>query len=279
MIHIDIVGPLPRSRRGYDHALTIMDRFTRWFTAIPCRGAPTADQCAQLLYKHWVSMFGIPDILVSDQGRQFEGILFQELMKQLGIDKRRTTAYHPQSNGMIERQHKTMKEALTSLCAGVTNRWEEVLPTVLLAMRTAINDLGLSPSLMVFGEQIQIPRLLVSGEHTFAEASPDGFVKDLMAEMTVIRDLVLQCDDTLKGPSDPNSHKQEFNAKWVWLKVAVYKGALRAKYAGPYEVISVDFPCVVIRKDGQDIRVNVDRVKPCHRIREFPVPPKVVLTL
>ena len=63
-VHIDIVGPLPRSSRGYQYLVTMMDRFTGWFDAIPMRSTPTGAQCAEVLYNHWFSRFGLPNLRV-----------------------------------------------------------------------------------------------------------------------------------------------------------------------------------------------------------------------
>ena len=72
----------------------------------------TAEACAEVLFKHWVCRFGIPETIISDQGRQFEAHVFKKVLEFLGITKHRTTSYHPQSNGMVERCHRTMKDSL-----------------------------------------------------------------------------------------------------------------------------------------------------------------------
>ena len=132
-----------------------MDRFTRFFEAIPLRDI-TAQMCAEAFHTHWASRYGIPDPIVSDKGTQFESAIFTEMLTRLGIQRRATTAYHPQANGLIERAHSTLKNALR--CMSLTlNDWENALPAALLAMRTAINEKGVSPSLLVYGEQISVP--------------------------------------------------------------------------------------------------------------------------
>ena len=107
IIHIDLVGPLPPSR-GFTHLLTCVDRFTRWPEDIPIVRT-TAELVAQAFIGGWVARFGVPSTIVTDRGRQFESRIWQAL---LGSKKARTTAYHPQSNGMVERFHHQLKAAL-----------------------------------------------------------------------------------------------------------------------------------------------------------------------
>ena len=110
VIHIDLVGPLPPSR-GFTYLLTCVDRFTRWPEAIPLT-CITAEAVARPFLGGWISRFGIPSTIVTDRGRQFESQLWNALMTLLGSKRARTTSYHPQTNGMVERFHRQLKAAL-----------------------------------------------------------------------------------------------------------------------------------------------------------------------
>ena len=121
-IHIDIVGSLPPSQ-NYRYLLTVVDRFTRWPEAIPLVDAQTTT-CAKALALHWIARFGVPAELNSDRGSQFTSELWTTLSQLNGTRLHRTTAYHPQSNGIVERFH--LKSALMARLTGPD--WIDELP-------------------------------------------------------------------------------------------------------------------------------------------------------
>ncbi len=109
-IHVDLVGPLPASN-GFTYLFTIIDRTSRWPEAIPIAATTTVD-CANALFQGWVSRFGVPAVITSDRGAQFTSSLWAALCSLLNIQHNQTTTYHPQSNGMVGRFHRRLKDAL-----------------------------------------------------------------------------------------------------------------------------------------------------------------------
>ena len=151
-LHLDLVGPLPESE-GYIYLLTIIDRYSRWLEAVPLSSA-TATDCAQALLRHWVSRFGVPQ---DDQGSQFTSVLWSDLMAALGVKALRTTSYHPQSNGMVERVHRVLKERLMSRSPQASD-WVSNLPLVLLGIRTSTRDSSaVSPAHLMYGSTLRLP--------------------------------------------------------------------------------------------------------------------------
>ena len=109
---VDIMGPLPKSKNGNRYILVLGDYFTRWMEAyaIPNQEASTV---AQKLVDEYFCRFSVPEQLHSDQGRQFESSLIAEICRILQIQKTRTTPYHPQSDGMVERFNRTLLNMLS----------------------------------------------------------------------------------------------------------------------------------------------------------------------
>ena len=153
-VHVDIVGPLTVSQ-GQCYLLTCVDRFTRWPEVIPIHDI-CADTVAKAFFNGWVARFGVPSAVISDSGRQFESELWSDLCKLLGIKKYRTTAYHPQSNGMVERLHRQLQASLRAHDAYPD--WMAVLPAALLSIRSAIkDDLNCTSSELVYGTTLRLP--------------------------------------------------------------------------------------------------------------------------
>jgi hypothetical protein len=150
----------------------MVDRTTRWPEAVPL-SSTTATDCAAALLQGRIQMFGVPDIITSDRGPKFTSSLWASLCSLLSISHTQTTAYHPQSNGLVERFHRRMKDALRARAAGVD--WFLHLPWVLLGIRTAWREgTDFSPSEAVFGSQLVLP-----GQFLSAPESPSpSFLQD-----------------------------------------------------------------------------------------------------
>jgi len=164
-IHVDLVGPLPASK-GFTYLFMIIDRTSRWPVAIPIAATTTVD-CANALFQGWVSRFGVPAVITSDRRAQFTSSLWAALCSLLNIQHNQTTAYHPQSKGMVERFHRCLKDALSARCAMAN--WVNHLPWVLLGLRAAAReDDGSTPAQAVFGSPLILPgQFLDSPELTF----------------------------------------------------------------------------------------------------------------
>jgi transposase InsO family protein len=153
-IHVDFVGPLPTSREGFRYLFTIIDRTSRWLEAIPLTSMAT-DTMVDTLINNWVCRFGVPAVVTSDRGAQFTSAVWAGVCAKLGMAHNKTTAYHPQSNGMVEKVHRQLKEGLAA--QGADTDWPDHLPWVLLNIRaTPKSDSNISAAEMVFGTPITL---------------------------------------------------------------------------------------------------------------------------
>jgi hypothetical protein len=126
-IYLDIVGPLHMTEQGYKCILTCQDNISKYLIASPML-TQTAEEVTLTFFRHVVLIYGVPQYIVTDQGSQFMGDIFKRLCKLLKLNRRNTTAYHPESNGALERTHKTMVEYLRCFCNPKCNDWDEWLP-------------------------------------------------------------------------------------------------------------------------------------------------------
>jgi len=134
-IYLNTVGPLPITNEGYKYILTSQDNLSKYLIAIPTM-TQTADEVSLNFLRHVVLHYGIPNSIVTDQGSQFMGDIFKRLCKLLKIHKLNTTAYRPESNGALERTHKTMTEYLRCFCNPRNTDSDKWLPSACFVYNT-----------------------------------------------------------------------------------------------------------------------------------------------
>lgn len=162
-VGVDILGPFPTTDRGNRYVLVAMDYFTKWpeAYAVPDQSASTT---AEHLVSEMFCRFGVPEELHSDQGRNFEAKVFGEVCRRLGIKKTRTTPLHPQSDGLVERFNRTLATQLAILTSCRQRDWDQHLPLVLWAYRTAVQEsTKCTPAVLMFGHELRTPVDLVFG--------------------------------------------------------------------------------------------------------------------
>lgn len=137
---IDCVGPLPRSKSGANYLLTVMCQSTRYPAAYPLRTITTRAVVRAL--SQFMSIFGIPRVVQSDQGSNFSSHMFGQVLKQLRIRHVQASAYYAQSQGALECFHQTLKSLLRAYCTELGGDWEESLSWLMLSAREVTRELG-----------------------------------------------------------------------------------------------------------------------------------------
>ncbi len=169
---MDIMGPLPVTARGNQYVLVMSDHFTKWVEAVPMANQ-CADTVARAFVDHVITRHGIPDRILTDQGRNFESDLMKKVMQLLGVKKVRTSPYHPQTDGQVERFNRTLKGILTSYVNDDHNNWDIHLQLALFAYRTSIHrSSGVSPFKAIYGREAVSPLTLIDGENMLTGGLP-----------------------------------------------------------------------------------------------------------
>ena len=120
-LSIDIAY-LPKDNNGYQYLLLIGDIFSKFVQAVPLKDQ-TAPKIVDALLRNWIYIHGSPFYLLSDQGSNVDGEVMAEICNELGIEKRRSSAYHSQGNGFAERNIRTVKDLLRSVFLPDTIPW------------------------------------------------------------------------------------------------------------------------------------------------------------
>jgi transposase InsO family protein len=249
-IHVDLVGPLPTSADGYVYLFTIIDRSTRWLEAIPLRSMDTA-ACVDALITGWVARFGVPSVITSDQGRQFCSALWTNMCSLLGVDHSRTTAYHPQSNGMVERAHRQLKDALRARLAGAA--WPLHLPWVLLGLRAAPKeDSAVSSAELLYGAPVALPAEFIAAE----EPPVESFVEKLRSVQPPPTRPLTYAQVTAACPPALMA------AEYVYVRRGGVVPPLSPLYVGPFRVKERAPKFFKLEIGGREEVVSVDRLKP-----------------
>ena len=154
---------LKKSKGGYQHVLVITDHFTRYTQAIPTRNM-TAKTTAEVFFNNFAVHYGMPSLLHSDQGANFESRIMRELCQITGCKKSRTTPYHPMGNGMCERFNRTLLDMLGTLEPHQKHDWKShIAPLVYAYNCTRHESTGMSPFSVVFGRDPLMPVDLAFG--------------------------------------------------------------------------------------------------------------------
>ncbi|GFN96612.1 gypsy retrotransposon integrase-like protein 1 [Plakobranchus ocellatus] len=164
---IDIVRPLPVSQNRYEYILTLVDLSTRWAEGVPLRHISARD-VAQSLFDLFCRL-GFPCEIQSDRGQQFMSQVLWEFNSLTNIKHFLSSLYHPQTNGMVERFHSTLKGMLRKLAFDSPSSWCQYLNAALFAYRCQVHtSTGYSPFFLLYGRS---PRGPVGILHDFMSNS------------------------------------------------------------------------------------------------------------
>ena len=259
-VNVDLVT-LPLSN-GFRYLLTAVDRLSRWPVAVPIADI-SAQSVADAFTHGWIQHYGIPATITTDRGSQFSSDIFQQLTRTWGIKALMTAPYHPEANGLVERFHRRLKEALIALGADEPNEWFWRLPCAMLSIRTTLKpDIGASPADLVYGEGLAVP-----GEALPANPSTDAQLARQRA--AALSDLRLEV--ARLQPTQTSTHRRPQihlpadlqTCTHVFVRRGGVTSSLASPYLGPFRVISrndVNFKVAIPGRQNEVVAIA--RVKP-----------------
>ena len=243
-IIIDCVGPLPKTKSQNEYLCTIMCSSTRFPEAIPLRSIKTNTILKALI--KFFTLFGLPKSIQSDQGTNFMAHAFQQVMNQLGIKQYKSSAYHPESQGALERFHQTLKTMIRIYCTENSRDWDEGVHLLLFAVRESVQEsLGFSPFELVFGHAVRGPLLLL--KEKWLDEDPEKI--SVLKYVATFKDRLFRAGQIAKRNLQESQSKMKVwydrKAKSrcfepgdkVLVLFPVVGNPLQAKYSGPYKVV------------------------------------------
>ena len=258
MIAVDILQ-VPHSRNNNRYLLVVQDYFTKWVEAIPLPDQ-TAIRITRELTKLF-SVYGQPEILHSDQGRNFESAVLSQTLQAFGVHKSRTTAYHPQGDGMVERFNRSLLQMLRTY-VDTQDDWECYLPLVLYAYRTSVHSsTGASPFLLMFG------RIPCSSPFTkslsFDSQSYPTYLRDKLAGLRDFVETNLAAA-ALHQKQDYDQHAKSPSFQTgdlVWLSLPT-AGKLDPRWEGEWVIKSIKSPTTIQITNGRSTKVvHMNRIR------------------
>jgi transposase InsO family protein len=182
-VAMDIVGPMLQSIEGNVWILTMIDHFTRWPVAIPIPERTSAI-IAKAIFKYWVCEKGVPEMIVSDRGRELISKGMKQMCLNLGIARVSTGGYNPTGNASVERFHRYLGASLCIVYEKKLPDWDEYLPAVLFSYRVSINDTtGHSPFRMETGRDPNLPMRTMFPHLRLAATDEESYVYETMRTM------------------------------------------------------------------------------------------------
>lgn len=243
-IAMDIVGPLERSSAGHKYILVICDYATRYPEAFPLKKIK-ARQIVNCLIQLF-SRVGIPKEIITDQGTNFTSSLLKEVYSMLGIQGVKTSPYHPQTDGLVERFNKTLKSMLRKFVNDSGSDWDQWLPFLLFAYREVPQaSTGFSPFQLLYGHSVRGPMDVLKeaweGPMPQQQCSELSYVLKMRDKLDQFQELansnLAEAQQQQKQSYDKASRRRVFQeGQQVLLLLPTSASGLLAKWQGPYKI-------------------------------------------
>ena len=234
---------------GFHQVLDMIDHFTKYAEAVPCITA-SAEETYDHLINTWIVRHGCPMTFQSDNGTAFVGELKKELMRRSQVAQAHSTTYHPQTNGLVKRQNRTLVSMLRVYCSRYMTDWDRYLPQVMVAYNsTQHSTTGVSPHKMLTGQEMSLPLTFFYPEYERKKMSPQVYVRDVIRRQQELNDLCRRKTQQAQARQMKRFDKRAAGKKaysvgdyvWVFQNFISPKGTkkLLKRWCGPFMTTEV----------------------------------------
>ncbi|XP_068229856.1 uncharacterized protein [Palaemon carinicauda] len=244
-IIIDCVGPMPRTKQGNEYLLTVLCPTTRYPIAVPIKNINAKTIIDQLV--KIFTTYGFPKTLQCDRGTNFTSKLFQQAMREFNIHNIYASAYHPQSNGALERVHQTIKNLLRKYMQETSEQWDRDIDLLMYIIKSVPQEsTGVSPFELMFGRK---PRTTLSMVKENLIHNKEAEITNILSYLQELKDKIVSlhvfANTNLLHSQEKMSRLYDKKAKLRVFQpgdeVLVYHpipgSPLREKFMGPYKVL------------------------------------------
>ena len=243
-VSVDFVTDLPVTKSKKDSILTVVDKATRMVHLIPCRKSTTAAEAAKLYWDNVVKLHGVPSVIYSDRGTQFTSQFWKTLWGLTGTQLRYSTAYHPQTQGVVERMNAVIGQMLRcTLHEERAGNWDLLLPTVEMTINSLPNSsTGYSPFFLNYGYHPVMPVELLKGDEEVQIEAVENFVDRVQNEWKQARKNLLHSVQTQQRYYNQRHRSVEYSVGDLILlstKNLKFKNVpvkLQKRFVGPFEI-------------------------------------------
>ena len=277
-IALDIIGPLPRSKKGYRFALTAICMASRWPEVYSLNNTE-AESIVNALVE-FISRNGIPSKILTDQGTQFTSGIMAQTCQALGITHIKTVPYRPQGNGIIERFHGTLKPLLAKAASQGID-WPTFLPLALSAIRAIpCRSTGYSPAEIVFGKNTRnILDLVYEGlaNPFYSKVDIASWVQQLNEKLEIIRDAATLNNKIARQKQNAHDRHSRSTRTYkpgdlVFTRIPGCRANLQASWEGPFQIIKSVPPLNYEIQDSNNTWTRITHINNLKSYKPLPVP-------
>ena len=264
-IAMDILGPLKKTKTGNQYILSIHDELTKYFVLVPLKTQQT-ESIWNALLDHYIYIFSAPKKILTDRGQSFISELMQRYEEAFKIKHIKTTSFHPQSNGSLERTHAVISDMLKSIQKNTDQEWDKLLNFLCLAYNTMVHDAtGFTPFELTYGRKANLPSTISKNpQRTY----PDEVAlrkQEWDSKLTKARETLIKSKQRYKRDQERRIIKTQSIFKegdQILVHNDHKEHKLDLEWLGPYTIDKVKTPYYEINIDGQMKKIHGNRIKP-----------------